>query len=193
MQSFGSKVPFAEPGWYRGVASPYYNESHVALRARVREFVEKELLPHVDMWEEKCAQEGKEVDFKAITRKAAAAGILAPMYPESLGGTPLPGGVKFDSFHDLVWIDEISRTGASGLIAVLTMFTMALPPVVLYGSPEVREKVVKPVLKGEKCIALCITEPTAGSDMAGLSTTAEKITENGQQYYVINGQKKVSF
>jgi len=190
MKPFGSKTPFAEPGWYRGVASPYYNESHAALREKVRKFVDTELLPYVDEWEEQCAQQGKEVDFKAITRKAAAAGVLAPMYPESMGGTPLPGGVKFDAFHDLVWIDEISRTGASGLIACVTMFTMALPPVVLYGTPAVKEKVVKPVLKGEKCIALCITEPTAGSDMAGLQTSAEKITENGQQFYIINGQKK---
>ena len=55
-----------------------------------------------------------------------------------------------------------------------------------------KERVVKPVLKGEKCIALCITEATAGSDMAGLQTSAEKIVENGKEYYVINGQKKVS-
>jgi alkylation response protein AidB-like acyl-CoA dehydrogenase len=192
MRLFGSNVPFAEPGWYRGIASPYYNDSHVALRAKVRDFVDKELLPNVDEWEEACCQQGREVDFKAITRKAAAAGILAPMYPESMGGTPLPGGVKFDAFHDLIWIDELSRTGASGLIACITMFTMALPPIVLYGSQSVKDKVIKPVLKGEKCVALCITEAGAGSDMAGLQATAERITENGKDFYVINGQKKAS-
>ena len=191
MKPFGSKVPFAEPGWYRGIASPFYNESHALLREKVRNFVDKELIPFVDQWEEQCTQRGEEVDFKTLTKKAAAAGVLAPMYPESMGGTPLPGGVKFDTFHDLIWIDELSRTGASGLIACITIFTMALPPIILHASKEIQAKVVKPVLQGEKCIALCITEPTAGSDMAGLQTTAEKIVENGQQYYLVNGQKKV--
>lgn len=191
MTPYGSDVPFAEPGWYRGIASPYYNQSHVEFRARIRAFVDKELLPNVNRWEEDCVQQGKEIPFRDIVQKAYQARVLAPMYPEEVGGTPLPNGVKFDSFHDLIWIDELARCGASGLIACLTIFTMALPPIYKYGSAEVRAKVVKPVLTGEKGIALCITEPTAGSDMAGLQTTAERITDSdGKEYYVVNGQKK---
>lgn len=186
---FGSKTPFAEPAWYRGTPTAFYNESHVALRARVREFVDRELIPYCDEWEEACVQRGQEVDYKAITKKAYEAGILAPMYSREMGGTPLE--VEFDTFHDLVWIDEISRTGASGLIACLTIFTMALPPIIKYGSKEMIDKVVKPVLQGEKGIALCITEATAGSDMAGLSMSAERFRDtDGQEYYLCNGQKK---
>jgi len=153
----------------------------------MRAFVDEHLLPNVDEWEERCTQRGEEVDFKRLTQLAAKAGVLAPMYPASMGGTP-PADGKFDAFHDLIWIDELSRTGASGLIACLTIFTMALPPVILYGSADIKERVVGPVLRGEKCIALCITEPTAGSDMAGLKTTAIK-TPDGK-HYVLNGQKK---
>jgi alkylation response protein AidB-like acyl-CoA dehydrogenase len=188
--SFGSNVPFAEPGWYRGVATAYYNESHVQLRKKVRDFVDRELLPNVDKWEEECTQNGKEVDFKGLTRKAYQAGILAPMYSQEIGGTPLPNNLEFDAFHDLIWIDELSRTGASGLIACLTIFTMALPPIIYHATSIIKEMVIKPVLQGEKCIALCITEASAGSDMANLATTAEKFSENGEVFYSISGQKK---
>jgi len=89
-------VPYAEPAWYRGTPTPYYKPSHVELRARMRAFVDEHLLPHVDEWEERCARYGEEVDFKRLTRLAAGAGILAPMYPAALGGcvgpAPRTGG-----------------------------------------------------------------------------------------------------
>jgi alkylation response protein AidB-like acyl-CoA dehydrogenase len=189
---FGSNVPFAEPPWYRGIPTPYYDQSHVEFRKRIRDYVDKHLLPNVDEWEERCAQRGEEVDYRKLNLAAAKEGVLAPMYPKEIGGTPLPGGVKFDAFHDLIWIDELARTGASGLIACLTIYTMALPPVLKHASQEIKDRVVGPVLRGEKTIALCITEPTAGSDMAGMSTTAEK-TPDGK-YYIVSGVKKwVSF
>ena len=183
---FGSTIPYAEPGWYQGQSSPYYNESHVAFRARVRGFVDEHLVPHVDKWEEDCATKGIEVDAKAIARRAVAAGVYAPQMPAELGGTPLPGNVAFDSFHDLIWIDELSRVGASGLIATITLWTMALPPILKYGSERIRNMVVKPVLRGEKSISLCISEPTAGSDVANIRTTAERVGDE----YVLSGQKK---
>lgn len=185
---FGSDVPFAEPGWYRGVPSPFYNESHVALRNRVRQFVDTELMPYVDEWEEAVTQKGQEVDMLALAKKAVAAGIFAPQVSEKYGGTPLPGGVEFDPFHDLIWIDELSRVGASGLIAGITMWTMSLPPILKYASEEIKEKVAKPVLRGEKVLSLCITEPYAGSDVSNLQTTATK-TPDGK-YYMVSGQKK---
>jgi alkylation response protein AidB-like acyl-CoA dehydrogenase len=185
---FGRELIGMEPSWYLGSPTPYYKQSHVELRARVRAFVEKHLTPYVDEWEERCVRFGEEVDFKRITKLAAEAGILAPMFPTEMGGTPLPNGEKFDAFHDLVWIDELSRTGACGLIAVITIFTMALPPVILHAKESVKQKVVGPVLRGEKMIALCITEATAGSDVAGLATTAVK-TPDGK-HYLVNGQKK---
>lgn len=183
---FGVDIPYAEPGWYQGQASPYYNDSHVAFRAKVRAFVEEELMPHVDKWEEACVQNGFEVDAKALAKKAVKAGVFAPQMPADLGGTPLPNGVKFDHFHDIIWIDEISRCGASGLIAGITIWTMALPPILKYGSQYLQDLVVKDVLSGDKCISLCISEPMAGSDVAGLKATAEKQGD----FYILNGSKK---
>jgi alkylation response protein AidB-like acyl-CoA dehydrogenase len=152
----------------------------------VRDFVDKELIPHVDQWEEECVRHGTEIDAKALVKKAVAAGVFAPMMPAELGGTPLRDGAKWDHFHDLIWIDELSRCGASGLIAELTIWTMALPPILNFGSDYVKDMVVKPVLQGDKAISLCITEPYAGSDVASLRTTAEKKGD----IYVLNGQKK---
>jgi acyl-CoA dehydrogenase len=152
----------------------------------VRKFVDEEMIPHVDRWEEECCQNGNEVDAKALAKKAVAAGVFAPNMPAELGGTPLPNGEQFDHFHDLIWIDELSRVGASGLIAGITIWTMALPPILSYGSDYLKELVVKPVLTGEKCISLAISEPTAGSDVAGLKATAERQGD----HYLLNGQKK---
>jgi alkylation response protein AidB-like acyl-CoA dehydrogenase len=183
---FGSRVPYAEPGWYQGQATAFYNESHVAFRAKVRAFVDKEMVPFVDAWEEEHERTGKEMDAKALCRKAAAAGVLAPSMPAELGGTPLPGGVKFDHFHDLIWIDELARCGASGMIAGITIWTMALPPILNFASQHIKDLVVKPVLRGEKSISLCITEPYAGSDVASLRTSAVREGD----HFVLNGQKK---
>mmetsp|Transcript_1254 Transcript_1254/g.2000 ORF Transcript_1254/g.2000 Transcript_1254/m.2000 type:complete len:427 (-) Transcript_1254:124-1404(-) len=186
LERFGSDIPYAEPAWYQGQVSPYYNTSHVAFRARVRAFVDEYLLPNVDKWEEECATQGKEVDAKELARKAVEAGLFAPQMSAEQGGTPLPGNVAFDHFHDLIWIDEFSRVGASGLIAGITIWTMALPPIINFGSDYIKGLVVKPVLTGKQFIALCISEPFAGSDVANLQTTAER---DGDQF-ILNGQKK---
>ena len=186
---FGSSIPYSEPGWYSGkTPSPYYGASHAAFRARVRKFVAENLIPHVDRWEEECATEGKEVDAKAIAKAAVAAGVYAPQMPSDIGGTPLPDGEVFDAFHDLIWIDELSRVGASGLIATITLWTMALPPILEYASERIKNMVVRPVLRGEKSISLCISEPQAGSDVANLRTVAEKSPDG--DCYIISGQKK---
>jgi len=186
MDHFGSDIAYAEPGWYQGQHSPHYTASHVEFRCRVRSFVDNELLPYVDEWEEECATKGVEVDAKSLAKKAVAAGVFAPQMPAEQGGTPLPNGVEFDAFHDLIWIDELSRVGASGLIAGITIWTMALPPIIHFGSDYLKELVVQPVLSGDKCISLCISEPYAGSDVANLKTTAAKQGD----HYVLNGQKK---
>jgi len=106
------------------------------------------------------------------------------MWPEEMGGTPPEGG-EFDIFHDIIWLDEIARLGGGGLTNGFTIYTMACPPIFIWGSDELKEK-VKAVIKAEKFISLCISEPTAGSDVANIRTTA---TREGD-YYILNGQKK---
>jgi alkylation response protein AidB-like acyl-CoA dehydrogenase len=95
--AFGATdVPYAEPYWYlEDRYSPYYTESHVQFRAKVRAFVDSQIKPHVVEWET-----AEKLPVETLFRAAAAAGIYAPQWPIELGGTP-PDGVdgSFDPFH----------------------------------------------------------------------------------------------
>jgi alkylation response protein AidB-like acyl-CoA dehydrogenase len=134
---------------------------------------------HVDKWDE----EG--VIPREFFSEAHKAGVYSPMYPAEIGGTP-PDGGHYDAFHDLIWLDEINRSGCGGVSAAFTIFTMSLPPILMTGSDYIREKVVKPVVTGQKILSLAISEPYAGSDVASLRTTARKEGD----FYIVNGEKK---
>jgi acyl-CoA dehydrogenase len=155
--------------------SPYYDETHEALAQSVRRFVTQEVTPHIDRWEE----EGELP--RELHRKAAEAGILGLRYPEEYGGH----SAGFDIFHGLVLTEELSRPGAGGLGASLMTHGIGLPPVLALGSEAMKQRVATPVLAGEKIIALGITEPSGGSDVANLKTRAVK---NGD-HYIVNGSK----
>lgn len=175
-------VPFAEPSWYRGTPTAYYQEKHVKWRKKVRDFVEKELKPNANKWDE----EGN-APFPELRKKAYAAGVLSPCWPEELGGTPPEGG--WDHFMDLIWHDELARSGCAGVNIVLFGITiMSLPHTLRYGSQYLIDKVAKPVIRGEKGSMITLTEPAGGSDLASLTTTAVK-TPDGK-HYVVNGVKK---
>ena len=178
--AFGSVVPYSEPYWYRASeTSPYYTEAHVAFRAKVRAFVDAELIPHVDAWDEAGAFP------EELHRKAYAAGIYAAAWPVEHGGTPPPGG--FDAFHDLILIDELARCGAGGVLwSCFQCFGIALPPVLAAGSPDLIRRVARPVITGEKVMSLAVSEPWAGSDVANLRTTARREGD----VFVVNGEKK---
>lgn len=155
--------------------SPYYDESHEALAQSVRRFVAQEIAPNIDRWEE----EGELP--RDLHRKAAAAGILGLRYPEAFGGH----SDGFDIFHGLTQTEELSAVGAGGLGASLMTHGIGLPPILALGSDELKQRVAPPVLAGEKIIALGITEPSGGSDVANLRTKAVK--RDGR--YIVNGSK----
>jgi acyl-CoA dehydrogenase len=155
--------------------SPYYDESHEAVAQSVRRFVDREVAPNIDAWED-ARQLPRE-----LHRKAAAAGILGLGYPEEYGGH----SEGFDIFHSLVQSEELARPGAGGLTASLMTHGIGLPPVLRMGSEEMKRKVAPAVLSGEKIIALAITEPSGGSDVAQLKTRAERVGNK----YVVNGSK----
>jgi alkylation response protein AidB-like acyl-CoA dehydrogenase len=179
---FGSKVPFSEPSWYRGIPTPYYQEKHVAWRAKVRAFVENELHPFVDQWDEQ-----KKFPVAELRKKTYEAGILSPNMPVELGGTPPEGG--WDHFMNLIWHDELARSGSAGVNIILFGITqMSLPHTLHYGSEFLKQTVAVPVIKGECGISITLTEPQGGSDLANLTTTAVK-TPCGK-FYVVNGIKK---
>lgn len=156
--------------------SPYYDESHEAVCATVRRFVEREILPNVDAWE--AAGELP----RELHRKAAEAGILGLGYPAEFGGT---GNDGFDIFHSLVQSEELCRAGAGGIPASLMTHGIGLPPILAMGSEEMKRRIAPAVLAGEKIIALGITEPSGGSDVANLRTKAERKGAS----YVVNGEK----
>jgi acyl-CoA dehydrogenase len=155
--------------------SPYYDDTHEALAQSVRRFVEREIAPHIDRWEE----EGELP--RELHRKAAEAGILGLRYPEEFGGH----SEGFDIFHGMTQTEELSAVGAGGLGAGLMTHGIGLPPILATGSDEMKRRVAPAVLSGEKIIALGITEPSGGSDVAQLKTRAEKRGDR----YIVNGSK----
>lgn len=155
--------------------SPFYDDSHEALAQSVRRFVAREIAPFIDQWE----ADGELP--RDLHRKAAEAGILGLRYPEQYGGH----SEGFDIFHGLTQTEELAAVGAGGLSASLMTHSIGLPPVLALGSEDLKQRVALPVLAGEKIIALGITEPSGGSDVANLKTRAERVGD----HYVVNGSK----
>ena len=139
----------------------YFDPSHQMVRDSVRRFVEREILPDIDAWEE------AESFPRELYHKAGAAGILGIGYPEALGGSH-----EGDVFAKIAASEELMRCGSGGLVAGLGSLDIGLPPIVKWARPEVRERVVPAVLSGEKISALAVTEPGGGSDVANLQTRA---------------------
>lgn len=139
----------------------YFDPSHQMVRDSVRRFVEREILPDVDAWEE------AESFPRELYLKAGAAGILGIGYPEALGGSH-----EGDVFAKVAASEELMRCGSGGLVAGLGSLDIGLPPIVKWAQPELRDRIVPAVLSGEKISALAITEPGGGSDVANLQTRA---------------------
>lgn len=153
--------------------------AHTALADLVERFAKTEIAPHVNAWDEAG-------EFpRSLYQRAAALGLLGIGYPQSLGGgdedgTPTPMAVKLG-----MWI-ALARYGASGgVFASLFSHNIGMPPVIAYGSEAVQREVLPAILRGEKISALCITEPSGGSDVAALRTSA---TLDGD-HYVVDGEK----
>jgi acyl-CoA dehydrogenase len=149
-------------------------DERTALRASVRRFTEAEVLPNLAAWEDAGALP------RELHRKAAAAHLLGVGFPEEVGGS---GGSAIDS---LVVTEELIRSGgSSGLVAGLFTHGIGLPHLVEAGNTELIDRVARPVLAGEKIVSLAITEPEAGSDVAGLRTRAVR---DGDEYVVTGGK-----
>lgn len=149
-------------------------EQRSALADSVARFAEREIAPHVDAWD----QAG---EFpRSLYARAAALGLLGLGYPEDVGGTPAPWMLR------LALSQAIARHGASGgVLASLFSHNIGLPPILALGSRELQQRVIPPVLRGEKIAALAITEPGGGSDVARLRTLA---TRDGD-HFRIHGEK----
>ena len=169
--------------------SPYYNESHAALRAEVREWVETVIEPNVFDWDE-----GKEVPpeiYKDMGRRGYLAGLLGGAYqskhsPTTVASVPPE---KWDLFHELIITDELCRSASGGVVwNLIAGLGIGGPPLVKAGQPALLDRILPGILSGDKRICLAITEPDAGSDVANLSCEA-KLSEDGK-HYIVNGEKK---
>merc|ERR1711865_1035433 len=194
-----STVPFSEPPDLHGQFSPHYNAHHTAFRTVCRNFVEKELIPFVEDWDEAA-----DIPSKELRLKAYAAGIYAAFSPAEFGGTPPAGSegdwkgfqdayfkerAQVDPFFDLIMWDELARAASGGLVATLFGSGPAgigLPPILMFGSKYLQDKIARDVVIGQKTLCLCVTEPSGGSDVAATRTTAVK----DGNHYVLNGSKK---
>lgn len=163
--------------------SPFYSETHEALAASVRAFVQREAMPHVEAWEEAGSVP------REFQEKAGAAGLLGLGFPEEMGGTS--DGI--DSFHKLVLVEETARCGAGGVQAGLFTHAVALPLLVRHGHGDLPRQVAPRVLAGQDILAIAVTEPSGGSDLAALRTTARREGEafviNGSKTFITNGMR----
>ncbi|KAJ3113643.1 hypothetical protein HDU96_003112 [Phlyctochytrium bullatum] len=184
---FGDLIAFADPAWYQGWKSPYYNDSHRRLRAWARQIVDTKITPYCHDWETNGAIP------LSLLEELGKQGFLVCFtgshpWPKD-APCPPPAGIKpeeWNTFHELIVTDELARCGSAGTVAAISIgSSIALPPIMNFGSEFLKKKVVPDCMSA---ICLAITEPYAGSDVAGLQATA-KLSADGT-HYILNGEKK---
>jgi citronellyl-CoA dehydrogenase len=150
-----------------------FTDEHVQLRESIHRFVVKELQPHAEEWEEHTFPD-------SVLERMGELGFLGLDKPEEYGGQ---GG---DYYTSLVLAEEMAHAHCGGLaMGVAVQTDMAMPPILAFGTEEQKREFAAPAIQGTKILAIGITEPDAGSDVAGIKTRAVK---DGDEY-VINGSK----
>ena len=154
--------------------NPYFTEDHNLLREQIRRFVENEIVPNGEAWEEGgCVP-------REILRKMGELGFLGLTHAEQYGGSGM------DVRGAVVLAEELSRSTFAGVnITALVHTNMASPHLANAGSPEQKQKYLPDIIAGKKITAICVTEPGAGSDVAGIRTRA---VQDGNDW-IINGSK----
>ena len=137
----------------------YFNKEHEDLRQMVRRFVENEINPHVDEWEEARIFPAHE-----LFGKLGELGLLGLTYEEAYGG----GGM--DYWYQVVFLEEIGRINCGGVpMAIGVQTDMATPALAEHGTPEQKEKYLRPAIEGKAVFSIAVSEPDAGSDVARTS------------------------
>jgi len=154
--------------------SMYFTEEHQLFRKSLQDFLKKEVVPHIDKWEETGT-----ID-RFIWEKFGEMGYFGLAYPEAYGGLDL------DLFYTVILLEELQKVNSGGFAAAIWAHAyLAMTHVNKEGNHDIKERYLAPSISGEKIGCLCITEPFGGSDVAGMRTTAVK--QGGS--YVINGSK----
>lgn len=154
-------------------ATPFTPE-HQIFRESLRAFIQKEIIPHIDQWEKEGA-----ID-RQIWKKMGDMGFMGLNVPEQWNGLGL------DFFYSLIFCEELSYCFSGGFtISALVIQFMSAPYLLKYGSDELKEQYLKPVIAGDMVSAVAITEPGAGSDVQNIQTTAVRSGD----HYIVNGAK----
>ncbi len=154
--------------------SIYFTEEHQLFRASFRDFLQKEVVPHIDKWEKTGTIE------RFIWKKFGEMGFFGLNYPEAYGG------MNLDLFYTVIFLEELQKINSGGFAAAMWAHTyLAMTHLNAEGSERIKQDYLAPSITGDKIGALCITEPFGGSDVAGMRTTAIKQGDK----YIINGSK----
>ena len=164
------------------IREKYFTAEHEMFRKTVRTFVEKELAPHADEWEEAG------IFPRWVYQRMGELGFLGINFPEEYGGAGL------DYWYTVAFAEELTRCRMAGLsMSILVQTDMATPIIAEIGTDEQKRLFLAPGIRGEKIAALGITEPDAGSDVAGIRTKAVKDGDdyiiNGYKTYITNGTR----
>lgn len=152
----------------------YFTEEHELFRKSFQEFLQKEVVPHIEKWEKTGTIE------RFIWKKFGAMGYFGLNYPEKYGGMGL------DFFYTVIFLEELQKINSGGFSAAMWAHAyLAMTHLNAEGSEEIKQKYLTPSIDGEKIGCLCITEPFGGSDVSGMKTTAVKKGNS----YIINGSK----
>ena len=152
----------------------YFNADHELFRQSVRDFVQKEIIPNVNQWEE------EEKLPREVFKRMGDLGFLGINFPEDLGGT------NNDFWYTVVYLEELAKATFAGLSAAVSVHQyMATNHIQNAGSDYLKEKYLKPSITGDFVGSIAISEPGAGSDVAAIRTTAKREGD----YFIINGSK----
>lgn len=154
--------------------SKYFTEEHQLFRSSFRDFLQKEVVPHIEQWEKTGS-----ID-RFIWKKFGEMGFFGIKYPE------VYGGLNLDLFYTVIFLEELQKIKSAGFAAAMWAHSyLAMTHLNAEGDEQIKQTYLAPSISGDKIGALCITEPFGGSDVAGMRTTALKKGDT----YVINGSK----
>lgn len=152
----------------------YFTEEHELFRKSFQEFLQKEVVPHIEKWEETGTIE------RFIWEKFGEMGYFGLNYSEEYGG------LNLDIFYTVIFLEELQKINSGGFAAAMWAHAyLAMTHLAKEGDEAIKEKYLAPSISGEKIGCLCISEPSGGSDVAGMRTTAVKKGDK----YIINGSK----
>jgi len=152
----------------------YFTEEHNLFRESLRDFLQKEVVPHIEKWEKTGAIE------RFIWKKFGDMGYFGLAYPEQYGGLDL------DLFYTVILLEELQRINSGGFAAAMWAHAyLAMTHLNKEGDDAIKSKYLADSISGDKIGCLCVTEPFGGSDVAGMRTTAVKEGD----YYILNGSK----